>query len=186
MKNRLFVAFLFAALATPVVATAQGPTEPTAEHKMLAASAGTWNAVVEMMGEDGKPSKSTGTSVVRVACGGLWVLDDFDATIMGGPFQGHGTTGYDIDKKKFVGTWVDSMSTSVMTMEGTCDKDGKVMTMKGMAPGMDGKPVEQTMVTTVKDANTRVFEMFVTGPDGKAMKVMTITYTRANAKSDKK
>jgi hypothetical protein len=34
------------------------------------------------------------------------------------------------------------------------------------------------MVTTEKDANTRVFEMFVPGPDGKEMKVMTITYTR--------
>ncbi len=186
MKNRLLAAFLFAALATPVVATAQGPTEPVAEHKMLAAGAGTWNAVLEMMGADGKPTKSTGTSVVKVICGGLWVTDDFAATVQGGPFHGHGVTGYDIDKKKFVGTWVDSMTSSVMTMEGTCDKDGKVMTMKGMSVGPDGKPAEQTMVTTVKDANTRVFEMFFPGPDGKPMKFMTITYTRADTKSDKK
>ena len=56
--------------------------------------------------------------------------------------------------------------------------------------GMDGKPARHRMVQTWKNANTNHFEMFVTGPDGKETKTMTIVYTRRTGKaadaSDKK
>jgi hypothetical protein len=184
MKARLLATFLFAALAVP--ALAQTPVQPGPEHKMLAKDAGTWNAVLELMGDDGQMAKSTGTSVVKVICGGLWVTDDFDAKLGNGPFQGHGTTGYDAEKKKFIGTWVDSMTSHIMVTEGTLDASGKVLTMTGMGPGTAGILVKHTMVTTFKDANTRVFEMFVPGANGKDLKILTITYTRADAKTDKK
>lgn len=172
--------FAFAALATTL--TAQAAT-PAAEHKQLATRAGTWNAVIEM-NADPQAAKSKGTSQQTMACGGLWLIDDFHADLGGMPFHGHGTTGYDPAKGKYVGSWVDSMSTALMTLEGSYDKAGKVLTMTGMAPGPDGKPVLHRFVTTHRDAATDVFEMFVVGPDGKDLKVMTITYTRANAKGD--
>jgi hypothetical protein len=121
-----------------------------------------------------------------MACGGLWLMDDFDAQMMGGPFIGHGMTSFDKEKGKYVGVWFDSWITTPMAMEGTYDKTGKVLTMTATAPGPDGKPVVHTMVTTDKDANTRVFEMSVPGADGKAMKVLTITYTRSVAKAPEK
>ncbi|MEO6596272.1 MAG: DUF1579 domain-containing protein [Planctomycetota bacterium] len=184
MKHSLPIALLLAALVHPTFA--QDVPKPGAEHQKLAARAGTWNAVVEMMGEDGTPSKSKATSVVKVACGGLWLLDEFHGEMMGMKFEGHGTTGYDPAKGKYVGTWIDSWSTSVMSLEGSYDKDGKVLTMSGMAPGMDGKPTLHRMTTTHKDANTDVFEMFMPGPDGKEMKILTITYTRSTEKSGAK
>lgn len=184
MKCALLLPFLFAALVPPL--SAQEPVQPGPEHKKLASSAGTWTAAIEMMGDDGKPVVSTGKSVLKVGPGGLWVIDEFEATIMGGPFAGHGVTGYDPAKGKYVGTWIDSWSTSVMALEGSYDKAGKVLTMTGTAPGPDGAPVLHKMVTTDKDANTRVFEMFLPGPDGNEMKVMTITYTRVPAKGSAK
>ncbi len=184
MKTTLFLPFLFAAVTATL--SAQEPPKPGAEHQKLAGHAGTWTAAIEMMGEDGKPVASTGKSVVKVGPGGLWVLDDFEATIMGGPFTGHGATGYDPAKGKYVGTWIDSWSTSVMTLEGSYDKAGKVLTMTGTGAGPDGAPVLHKLVTTDKDANMRVFEMFVPGPEGKDMKVMTITYTRVPAKNGAK
>ncbi|MBL8755962.1 MAG: DUF1579 domain-containing protein [Planctomycetes bacterium] len=185
MKPRLLATFLLAALAVP--ALAQEPAKPGPEHQKLAATAGTWTAALETMGQDGKPMTVKGTQVTKVACGGLWLVEDFTVPdFMGAPFHGHGTTGYDTAKGKYVGTWIDSMSTSVMVTEGSYDKSGKVLTMTGTGPGMDGKPVLMRMVTTEKDANTRVFEMLMPGPDGKEMKTMTITYTRADAKTDKK
>ena len=33
-------------------------------------------------------------------------------------FHGQGQTGYDPNKKKYVGTWVDSISPTIMIMEG--------------------------------------------------------------------
>lgn len=173
---------LLALLLAPLSAALSAQdAKPGAEHQKLAAKAGTWNAALEMMGPDGQPMRSKGTSTMTMGCGGLWLIDDFHAELGGAPFHGHGMTGYDPAKGKYVGTWVDSMSTSLLTMEGGYDKTGKVLTMTGMAPGMDGKPVSTRYVTTHQDANTDVFEMFMPGPDGKEMKVLTITYTRAAA-----
>ena len=180
MKIRSFLASLLLATATPLLAQdAQGMPKPGAEHQLLAAKAGVWDATMEMAD---MPGTSTGVSTLTVACGGFWLIDDFHANLGGMPFSGHGTTGYDPAKGKYVGTWIDSMSPSLMTLEGSMDKAGKVLTMTGMGPGMDGKPVLHRMVTTQVDANTQTFEMFVPGPDGKDMKVMTITYKRRAAK----
>ncbi|HZN41296.1 MAG TPA: DUF1579 domain-containing protein [Planctomycetota bacterium] len=170
-----FAVAVLAALTTPLFA--QEAPKPAPEHQKLTASVGTWDAVVEMMGEDGKPQTNKAVSEIT-AIGGLWVIDDFKGSMGGADFHGHGTTGYDPAKGKYIGTWIDSWSTSIMTLEGTYDAAKKALTMSGTGPGMDGKPVLHHMVTTEKDANTRVFEMFVPGPDGKAMKIMTITYTR--------
>lgn len=176
MKTTLLPLLLLTTFAAPL--TAQEPPQPGAEHKQLAAAAGTWTAAIEMMGPDGKPAASTGKSVVKVGPGGLWVIDEFEGTMMGAPFTGHGVTGYDTVKRKYVGTWVDSWNTSVMSIEGSYDPATKALTMIGTSAGADGEPVVHKMVTTEKDANTRVFEMFMTGPDGKDMKAMTITYQR--------
>lgn len=181
MKTLLSLTLSLTALLAPLAA--QGAPKPGPEHQKLAAQAGVWSAAIEMTGEDGKPVQSTGTSTLSVGPGGFWLIDDFQAEIMGGPFHGHGSTGFDQGKGKYVGTWIDSWSSSIMVLEGGYDAAGKVLTMTGMAPGMDGKPVQHTLVTTDKDANTRLFEMFLPGPDGKAMKVMTITYTRKAAKT---
>lgn len=181
MKIRSLVLFALATLTAPTIA--QGPQQPGPEHKKLAEGAGTWDAVIESVEPTGQVAKSKGVSEVTVGPGGLWVLDEFKGDFGGMPFHGHGATGFDPAKGKYVGTWIDSMSTSVMVLEGSYDKSGKALTMTGMGPGMDGKPVLHKMVTTDKDANTRVFEMFVPGEGGKDMKIMTITYTRrANKK----
>jgi hypothetical protein len=178
MKLHTILAFAFAACTASLAA--QGPElpKPGAEHKALAARAGTWDAAIEMVGEDGKPQTSKGVSEMKVGCGGLWLIDDFTADMMGMKFEGHGTTGYDPVKAKYVGTWIDSWSTSVMAMEGTYDAAKKQLTMIGTGTGPDGKEMKHRMVTTEKDANTQVFEMYGAGPDGKEMKFMTITYTR--------
>jgi hypothetical protein len=47
-------------LAVPLAA--QEMPKPGKEHQKLAASVGTWDAVIEMVGEDGKPATSKGVS----------------------------------------------------------------------------------------------------------------------------
>jgi hypothetical protein len=183
MKALSILTFLLVTSTAPLFA--QEMPKPGPEHQKLASYAGKWNCAIEMMGQDGKPVASKGTMSARVALGGLWLIEDFEATMMGGPFSGHGINGYDPAKGKYVSTWFDSWSTSPFALEGSFDKEGKVLTMTGMGPGMDGKPVKHTLVTTDKDANTRVFEMSMPGPDGKDMKMVTITYTRVTDKAAK-
>jgi hypothetical protein len=184
MKTQAILTLLLASFLSPLLA--QAPTEPGPEHKKLATRVGTWDAVLETTGPDGQTSKSKGVATMTMACGGLWLVEDFHGDFGGMKFHGHGLTGYDPAKGKYVGTWVDSMTPMLMLVEGSFDKDGKVMTSTSMMPGEDGKPVKTRMVSTSKDANTTVFEMFVPGPDGKEQKAMTITYTRRAEKAAEK
>jgi uncharacterized protein DUF1579 len=187
MQRRLLSCTCLLALSLSLTATlaAQGEEmpKPGPEHQKLAKTAGTWDAVVESTSKDGKPEKTKGTAERRTF-GGFWLTEDFTGTFAGMPFQGHGVLGYDPIKKKYVESWSDSMSPVLMTLEGTFDKDGKVLTMTGQGPGMGGKMVTMRAVTTCKDDNTMVFEMFTPGPDGKDVKMLTITYTRRGGKAD--
>ncbi len=170
-------------LFTALPLLAQDMPKPGEQHQKLALQAGTWDAVLEVVGPDGKAATSKGVSEMKMALGGFWLVDDFAAEMMGTPFQGHGLTGYDPNKGKYVQSWADSTAPMLMVLEGSYDKAGKVLTMTGMGPGMDGKPAHYRNVTTWKDANSFVFEIFVTGADGAEAPMLKITYTRRAAKA---
>jgi hypothetical protein len=150
--------------------------KPGPEHEILNKDVGTWDATVEMLMPPGPPSK--GTEVNTLGPGGLWLISDFKSEMMGAPFQGHGVSGWDPAKKKYVGTWVDSMSTGVFTIEGTYDAASRSMTSMMSGPGEDGQPMTMKAVTQMKDDDTRVFTMHMKGPDGKEAPTMRITYKR--------
>jgi hypothetical protein len=173
---KLFHSLISLTFALQLVA--QEMPRATAEHHRLAESVGVWDAALVYTNDDGTAAKSSGISVRRQPLGEFWVVDNFTAQLMGQAFKGQGTTGYDPAKKKYVGTWVDSLSPSIMVVEGNYDATGKILTMQGMGPSADGKPVMHKLVTTTKDQNTQVFEMFVPDADGKDQLLMTITYSR--------
>ena len=64
------------------------------------------------------------TSKATLEVGGIprtmWVIDSRKAGE-----RGWGLTGYDNHEQKYVGMWVDSMTTSISTSLGTIDKSGK-------------------------------------------------------------
>ena len=171
--------FVLVALVSGAAAGAQeGPPlpKPGPEHELLKKDVGTWDATVEMMMPPGPPSK--GTEVTALGPGGLWIITDFKSEMMGAPFQGHGVSGWDPARKKYVGTWVDSMSTSVMVTESTYDAASRSLTGWIDAPGPDGQPMKLKAVTEYKDDDTRVFTMYMKGPDGKEAPTMRISYKR--------
>jgi Protein of unknown function (DUF1579) len=178
MTIRSLAAALVTLLAAPLFA--QDMPKPGPEHQKLHANAGTWDAAIDSMGQ-----KSTGVSENKVTLGGFWLVDHFTGEFGGMKFEGRGFTGYDPIKGKYVGTWFDSMSPSMMVLEGSYDAAGKVLTMTGMGVGMDGKPAMHRMVTTHTGADTMEFEMFVTGADGKETPMMKISYTRRAQKDSK-
>jgi hypothetical protein len=174
--------FALAALVSgaAAVAWAQGPPMPTPgpEHELLKKDVGTWDATVEMMMPPGQPP-AKGTEVNVMGPGGLWLITDFKSdNMMGAAFQGHGVGGWDPAKKKYVGTWVDSMSTGVSLTESTYDPATKTLTGMLEGPGPDGQPMKMKAVTQYKDDGSRVFTMYMKGPDGKEAPTMRITYTR--------
>lgn len=163
-------------------ATAQEIQQPLPEHKTLAADEGTWDATIKMYtaGPDAEPAVSKGSEVNEVLPGGLWVISRFEGEFAGAKFFGRGQFGYDPVKKKYVGTWLDSMSTALSVLEGEYDAETKTMTFTG--DGFD--PVQkvkfsQKMVTKSKDDGTRVFTLYMKfeGQPAEA-KFMEITYTK--------
>jgi hypothetical protein len=167
------------------LATAQDSppsAKPTEGHKLLAKDVGTWDASVKswMSGESSEPTVSKGVEVDKLLPGGLWLLNDFDGEFGGMEFHGHGVTGYDKQKKKYVASWVDSFSTSLMTMEGTYDPDTKIVTMNGKGNDPAGKPYESKSTTKYAGDDERVFTMWMKTDESKGefVKMMEITYKR--------
>jgi hypothetical protein len=164
---------LAVALTLTTSAFAQGPAEPGPEHAMLKKLEGTWNAKVKMGNEE-----SAATVTYKMECGGLWLISDFQGQLGDQKFQGRGADGYDPEKKKFVTVWVDSMTPRPLFMEGTYNKEKKTLTMTGEGLGPDGKPAKHKMTTHMPDDDHQTFTMYMVGPDGADIKVMTIEYTR--------
>ena len=155
---------------------------PGEAHKALEPMVGTWDTKVSSWMEPGAPPMtSTGTSENHWTMGNRFIEQRFKGSFMDQPFEGLGYTGYDNLKKKYVGTWMDSMGTSIMYVTGTADPSGKTMTFTGTIDDpMTGKPMNVKNVAKVVDNNKHTFEMWSPGPDGKPYKMMEIEYTRKN------
>lgn len=169
----------FALAVTPAAAQDMPPPPtPGPEHELLKQDAGVWDATVEILVPNAAPMVSKGVETSTMGPGGLWLITDFKAEMAGQPFQGHGVGGWDPVKKKYVGTWVDSMSSGLGISEGEYDKSSKTLTGWFESPDPSGKMMKMKAVTEYKDADTRVFTMSAEGPDGKLTPTMRITYKR--------
>ena len=169
-------------LAGPLAAQEGMPPapKPGPEQAVLKQDEGSWDATVEtFMAPGAPPMTSKGVETNVMGCGGLCLITDFKGEMgPGQAFQGHGTSVWDPAKKKYVGTWTDSMSSGIAMGESTYDAATKTMT--GSMEGADatGKVSKMKSVVEYKDAGTRVFTMYMTGPDGKEVPGMRITYKK--------
>ncbi len=200
MSARAFTGVVVAALlvlaaGTPVGAQEGTQMDPAAQaamkawmdygtpgpaHKELTSAVGTWKVATKMYQAPGAPpEESTATSEITSWWGGRYVVEKFEGTWAGTPFSGFSVNAYDNLKKKYIATWMDSMSTGLAVFEGGPDASGKVFTYHGEMPDpVAGKFVPSRTVVTLVDANHRRFESFGPGPDGKEFKMMEMLYTR--------
>lgn len=150
------------------------------EHQQLKQQfAGTWDTEVKhYMG--GSENVSKGTSVNKMTLGDRYLQQTYDGMAMGQPFQGIGYTGFDNARKKYFGTWIDTMGTGVTVTEGEYDPAGKTYTFTGGMTMPDGSTCQMREVLKVISTDKHHLDMFMTGPDGKEEKAMAITYTRKN------
>ncbi len=186
MKNWRTTALTLLASATICTAaiaaeTAEAPPmpQPTAEHELLAREVGTWDAKVTLWPTpDSEPELSTGVET-NAMLGSMWLVSKFEGDMMGTPFVGQSTTGYDPTEKKYVGTWVDSISPYLTSMTGAFDARTQQLTMNTECRCfMTGEMRSGKMVSKVTSDDTRVLEMY--GPDesGAEYLSMRIEYQR--------
>ncbi len=187
MKSRIVAAFLVvaaiggAALAAGWRQETYTAPKPTKFHEYLKQFEGNWDSTAEFMGEKpgDPPMKSKGSGTDKLIANGLFLMTDYKGVMGVTEFTGHGIMGYDTVKKKFTGSWIDSMSTAIWTSEGTCDDAGKVFTatMEGPDP-MSGKMMKMKLVSEITGKDSKKLTMFMDGPDGKEMQIGKIEYTR--------
>jgi len=168
----ILVGCCLAAGALPAAAQPPAP-KPGPEHDVLKEKfVGTWDVTASFGG-----MQSKGTATYQMTLGGFWLAEHFSGEFGGQKFEGRGTLGYDPGKKKYTATWTDSMSPSLMVMEGTFDKAGKTFTETGEGTGPEGKKMTMKNVYQFIDKDNFMFTMYdVTG--GKDQEMMKLTYKR--------
>jgi hypothetical protein len=177
----VFVSSLVAVLGAAQLRAQEGMAmpKPGPEHEMLKGDVGVWDATVEMATAPGAPASVSKGTETNTLVGGFWLVSRFKGDMMGQPFEGLGTTGFDPGKRKYVGTWIDSMTPGLYTSEGTYDAATKTMTTWMEGPDPSGKVTKTRATTQWQGKDARVFTMY--GPkaaDGKEPVTMKITYKR--------
>ena len=122
---------------------------------------------------------SKATSVHRMVLGGRYLEQVYKGTSMGMPFEGIGYTGYDNVQQRYVGTWMDTFGTGVMTFLGVAKPtDERIDTVaEGIEPSGQKRIFEN--IVRIHNHGRHSYEMWTTGPTGKKHRTMIVEYERA-------
>ncbi len=151
----------------------------TAPNQAMAKQVGNYKAQIKSwQTPDTDPVIEQGSTRRSLILDGRVLVEDFDSTMMGQPFRGHGMRGYDNVTGKHWSTWNDSMTTGIMVSEGDCDANMTCTFVGSWVEPVNKKTITSRMVSRWTGADTEVFEMYVPGADGKEFRMMEITYTR--------
>ena len=170
-----------AALALVVAATAVRAQQtfefpkPQKEHEWLNQFIGEWESESECTPVPGQPAvKGKSTEKIR-SLGGFWIVSESDAEMMGQKMNIVMTIGYSPEKKKYIGTWTDSMLPHMWQYEGSVDATGKILTLEADGPSMlkPGTTAKYRDVTEFKSKDERVFTSSVQNEKGEWVKMAT-------------
>jgi len=182
-RRTTFVALALSAgaLAAATVSALPRPQEMSqagAQHEMLLEGVGTWKGTMTSF-MPGMPPTETPAQEVVEAVGDLWTQSRFECEFMGMAFAGAGCLGYDTEQGKYVGTWIDNMTTRITLMEGDYDEASKTLTMQWKGPDMTGQLVDQSS-KTVREGDSYTSTFFMGVGEG-ATKTMVIAMKREAA-----
>lgn len=155
-------------------------SEPTHDHEFLEQLVGEWGVQFTMYAQPNQPpAKTAGTDSVR-ALGDHWVVAETKTTMMGAPYSGILSLGYDPKKKHFNGTWIDSMGGHLWVYKGTLNDAGDTLTLETEGPSMQGpdKTARYREVIQITGKDSRTFTSSIETDDGTWMKILTAEYRR--------
>ena len=158
----------------------QAAMTPGPGHARLEPLVGTWKATTTLTMAPGAPSESSeGTSEHRWVLGGRFVEQLYRGSAMGMPFEGLGYTGYDNASKRYIGTWMDSCGTGVMTSTGSGRPSDQLIRLDAVSGGCTGEPQHFDAILKIADRDHHSFEMWTKAPNGKRFRTMIVEYVRA-------
>lgn len=177
------LSILFFVVVTCITTRAQEPPqfpEPEKEHQWLQKFVGEWSAKSTADLGPGVPPLACDSSISSRMIGGFWVLNEMKGDTAGTPMHGLQTIGFDRGRKKYVGTWVDSMSDYIWRYEGTVDETGRILTLEAEGPNMmaEGRLTKFQDIYEFKSADEIAMKSTMLGDDGKWITFMTGTARR--------
>jgi hypothetical protein len=181
MKLPLILSLAVLLLSGPALLPAQEIPKmpaPVKEHEWLKQLEGEWESEYEaFMPGATDPMKGKGTESAKMM-GGFWLIGNGTGEMMGMTMKSILTLGYDPGKKKYIGTWVDSMTSHLWNYEGTVDSTGKILTLETEGPCMM-KPgtTKFREVTEIKDKDNKTFTSSMLD-DGKWVTIVKVTSKR--------
>lgn len=169
-------------LSTGTVVAKDNQPEPAtagAEHKFLQRFVGDWECENEAFYEPGKPAVKSKGSMTGRMIGDYWAVVVVRADALGQPYQGQATFGFDsLKKKKYIGTWADSMSAFLWKYEGIADGDKLILNSEGPNPSDPDKMIKARDTWEFKNKDLILLTGEMEGPEGKLMTVMKATCRR--------
>jgi hypothetical protein len=184
LMRRIFAVAVWMLLpATDAIprAGAQHKIELGPEHQLLESLTGTFDADVKAYFLDAKkPKTSKGVLTRTMILGGNFLQESLTGEFFGSKFIGLGIVGFDQNKQKYVNTWCDSLSTTLMLTEGIYHEDRKTITYLGEDIEPNTKKKMKTRdVLKIISADSQTYEMFrLPAGEKTEVKIMEIHYTR--------
>ncbi len=154
--------------------------KPTQEHAWLHKFTGEWTTQIETSMAPDQPTMQCSGTLSSRQIGGFWVLNEMKGDMGGSPMVGIQTIGYDEAKKKYVGTWVDSMTAFMWKYEGSVDPAGQTLTLQADGPSFkgDGKLAKFQDIYEFKSDDEIIMTSRVLGDDGNWFTFMSGTIKR--------
>jgi hypothetical protein len=151
--------------------------KPAPEMEKMKWMVGKWNVMETHEKSDWGPGGTgKGVSTVTLGPGGFSQIIDYTSMGPMGKFVGHGITAWDPNTKTWRGSWTDSMTPGMMTME--CKEEGKDLVCSGESM-MEGK--KMSMRSRAVNPNpagwSEVMEMSMDG--GPYQKMISFEYKPA-------
>lgn len=154
--------------------------KPAEQHKWLTQFEGTWDSETVVYTPEGAGQPEMGRMDYTMALGGRFVGMHFQGAMMGQRFEGGGMLGYNKVDHRFESTWMDTMGTGMLFMTGQLSDGEKVLTLEGdYTNPMTKQKATFKEITTIVDKDHHK-SAFYDKVDGKDVKIMEISYTRAS------
>ncbi|PZM17197.1 DUF1579 domain-containing protein [Rhizobium tubonense] len=151
---------------------------PTKEHAFLQKLVGNWDIVADAMASN--PEHATWRETVR-SLHGLWVVAEGHGEMPGGGAASTMLTlGYDPDKGRYVGNWIDSVINHMWIYEGRLDESGRTLLLETEGPDVEtkGRTARYQECVSFEDDDNRTFTSHILTPDGSWRQLMTMQYRR--------
>ncbi len=158
--------------------------EPQKEHHWLQKFVGDWTYESECCMGPGEPTLTFRGRERARSIGGLWVLCESEGEMPGGDRATMlMTLGFDPQKKRFTGTWVGSMMTTLWVYDGTLSSDETTLTLSADGPSFsgDGTIVKYQDVIEFRGDDHRVLTSRTPDESGNWVVFMTTHYRRVKA-----